>query len=108
MRLHWQADLIVPRTLAGDRRSNQDTADAADCTSPATPPASGGGGGDRLAFHKQSAAAAMRSPWQALRSLFARVGSDPYYASYERSLGNIKAEVDRVQVRPHGLQWDHS
>ncbi len=50
----------------------------------------------------------MRSPWQALRSLFARVGSDPYYASYDRSLGNIKSEVDRVQVggrvvlgRPH-------
>ena len=41
----------------------------------------------------------MRSPWQALRALFARVGSDPYYASYERSLGNIKAEVDRLQVR---------
>lgn len=40
----------------------------------------------------------MRSLWQALRSLFARVGSDPYYASYDRSLGNIKSEVDRVQV----------
>lgn len=51
----------------------------------------------------------MRSPWQALRSLFARVGSDPYYASYDRSLGNIKSEVDRVQVRagrrcPYGHQ----
>ena len=44
----------------------------------------------------------MRSPWQIVRSLFARVGSDPYYASYERSLGNIKAEVDRVQVRGCG------
>ena len=40
----------------------------------------------------------MRSLWQALRSLFARVGRDPYYASYDRSLGNIKSEVDRVQV----------
>ncbi|PRW56763.1 hypothetical protein C2E21_4548 [Chlorella sorokiniana] len=33
-----------------------------------------------------------------LRTLFARVGSDPYYASYDRSLGNIKSEVDRVQA----------
>ena len=41
----------------------------------------------------------MRSPWQYLRGWFARVGSDPYYASYDRSLGNIKAELDRIQVR---------
>jgi hypothetical protein len=40
----------------------------------------------------------MRSAWQLLRTLFARVGSDPYYASYDRSLGNIKSEVDRVQA----------
>ncbi|EFN58202.1 hypothetical protein CHLNCDRAFT_142061 [Chlorella variabilis] len=40
----------------------------------------------------------MRSPWQYLRGWFARVGSDPYYASYDRSLGNIKAELDRIQA----------
>lgn len=38
------------------------------------------------------------SAWLWLRGLFARVGSDPYYASYDRSLGNIKAEVDRLQA----------
>ena len=40
----------------------------------------------------------MSALWQLLRGWFARVGSDPYYASYERSLGNIKAELDRLQV----------
>jgi hypothetical protein len=40
----------------------------------------------------------MLQPWQALRSWFAGVGSDPYYANYDRSLGNIKAELDRIQV----------
>jgi hypothetical protein len=39
------------------------------------------------------------SLWQLLRGWLARVGSDPYYASYERSLGNIKAELDLLQVR---------
>ena len=40
----------------------------------------------------------MPSVWQYFRSLFARVGSDPYYASFDRSLGNIKSEVERLQV----------
>ena len=40
----------------------------------------------------------MSAAWRYVRSLFARVGSDPYYASYERSLSNIKSEVDRLQV----------
>lgn len=47
----------------------------------------------------------MLSPWAMLRSLFARVGSDPYYSSYERSLGNIKAEVDRLQVGAACCGW---
>lgn len=38
--------------------------------------------------------------WARVRALFARIGSDPYYASYERSLGNIKAELQRTQVGP--------
>lgn len=33
-----------------------------------------------------------------LRWLFARVGSDPFYANYEKSLGNIAAEVERLRV----------
>ncbi|KAL4443516.1 hypothetical protein ABPG75_011253 [Micractinium tetrahymenae] len=36
--------------------------------------------------------------WRTIRGWFARVGSDPYYASYERSLGNIKTELDRLQA----------
>lgn len=40
----------------------------------------------------------MAAAWRILRGWFARVGSDPYYASYERSLGNIKAEVERIHV----------
>ncbi len=28
-----------------------------------------------------------------------RIGSDPYYASYERSFEHIKAETDRLKVR---------
>lgn len=37
--------------------------------------------------------------WPTIRGWFARIGSDPYYASYDRSLGNIKTELDRLQVR---------
>lgn len=40
----------------------------------------------------------MSAAWLWLRALFARVGSDPYYASYERSLSNIKNAVDQLQV----------
>jgi len=40
--------------------------------------------------------------WRYVRGLFAGVGSDPYYASYERSLSNIKGEVQRLQVGAGG------
>ena len=51
----------------------------------------------------------MPTPWQLLRGLFARVGSDPYYASYERSLSNIKSEVERLQAAraARARAWAH-
>lgn len=40
------------------------------------------------------------SPSMGIR--FSRVGSDPYYASYEKSLSRIKDEVKRQEVRACG------
>ncbi len=30
--------------------------------------------------------------------LFSRIGSDPYYASYERSFGHISKDLSRLEV----------
>ena len=37
-----------------------------------------------------------------LRPLWVRVGSDPYYASFDRAMHNIKEELDRIKARGGG------